>query len=127
MPSENHFELQNKLPLNLESYCLTPDFLPDCSFKTKAIGKSQHYDFPIHQWSEAAFDRPFFYYKKAQTLPSPLKQRRKFLERTSHDWLESKSLSDSAKDYYIWEEANGELIWAYRDNAGKWFKHGLYS
>ena len=125
---EGILDLQNKIPLPIESYIIVPDFIPDLSFRSHEVGSNDsEYNFSLNQWIEASFNRPFFYYRNPLPINSPLELKLKFLERTSNDWWVSENLRDVTKDYYLLEDREGKFIWVFRDNSGAWYKHGIYS
>ncbi len=124
---EDILDLQNKLPLPIESYVIVPDFFPDLSFRSGEAGNTGEYDFSLNQWIEASSNRPFFYYKNPLPITCPLELKRRFLERTSNDWWESENLMDMTKDYFLLEDRDGKFVWVFRDNSGAWYKHGIYS
>ena len=125
---ERILELQNKLPHHLESYALEPDFCPDQSFKVQGIGEMRDDDFSLNQWREAAFNRPFFFYKTPIPITrSSMVSRQIFLERTNTDWWSSDDLMHTTRDYFVLEDKKGNRIWAFRDHSGAWYKHGIYS
>lgn len=125
---EDILDLQNKIPLPIESYVVVPDFSPDLSFRSDELGdNTSEYDFSLNQWIEASSNRPFFYYKNPLPITCPLELKRRFLERTSNDWWESENLKDITKDYFLLEDREGNFIWVFRDNSGAWYKHGIYS
>jgi hypothetical protein len=125
---EGVLDLQNKIPLPIESYVVLPDFVPDLSFRSEELGGNTFkYDFSLNQWIEASFNRPFFYYRNPLPITSPLELKLKFLERTSNDWWTSENLMDMTKDYFLVEDREGRFIWVFRNSSGVWYKHGIYS
>jgi hypothetical protein len=125
---EGVLDLQNKIPLPIESYVVVPDFTADLSFRSHGVGVNQgEYDFSLNQWIEASFNRPFFYYRTPLPITSPPESKPKFLERTSNDWWASENLMDITKDYFLVEDREGRFIWVFRNSSGVWYKHGIYS
>lgn len=125
---EGVLDLQNKIPLPIESYVVVPDFTADLSFRPEELGgNTVKYDFSLSQWIEASFNRPFFYYRTPLPITSPQKSKPKFLERTSNDWWADENLMDITKDYFLVEDREGRFIWVFRNSSGVWYKHGIYS
>ncbi len=121
-------DLQNKIPLPIESYVVVPDFTADLSFRPEESGGNTFkYDFSLNQWIEASLNRPFFYYRNPLPITSPLESKPQFLERTSNDWWTGENLMDMTKDYFLVEDREGRFIWVFRDGSGIWYKHGIYS
>ena len=124
---ERILALQNKLSYHLESYTLEPDYCPELSFKYETVGHVNKPDFALEQWQEAAFDRPLFFYKQPVSFTCLPTSCQNFLERTSQNWWENDDLMAAIRDYYVVEDEDGKLIWAFRDHSGTWYKHGIYS
>lgn len=117
-------DLENRLPRALDSYSLKDSFYPEGSF-----GKRGEFSGPdqLGPWSVAAKRRPLFIYKEPRELESNKSMRRIFLERVSSRWWLGKNPSLGERDYYLVEDEKGKLIWAYQDQEGKWYQHGLFS
>jgi hypothetical protein len=50
-----------------------------------------------------------------------------FLEKTSDKWWDRLSFAANSRDYYLLIDAQAKRFWLFRDHAGCWFKHGIYS
>lgn len=50
-----------------------------------------------------------------------------FLEKTSEKWWDRLSFAANSRDYYLLIDGQAKRFWLFRDHAGCWFKHGIYS
>ena len=51
---------------------------------------------------------------------------KRFIERTSSNWWDEDDEQSHFRDYYMCQ-VEGQIIYAFKDYKGKWFKHGLFS
>ena len=116
-------DLQNKLPTAIESFTLKNASIPSYDFATEQAHKKTA---PTDFFNPGHHLLPFYIYPKPQPLEVPSFTTTHFIERTTSDWWDSKDPKDSYRDYYMVEE-NSKWLWAFRNNKGDWFKHGLYS
>lgn len=66
----------------------------------------------------------FFHLEANKALEEKDLVRKKFIERTSHDWWLSGDEFNSLRDYFICELKDLSLVFAYRDYQGRWFQYG---
>ena len=120
-------DLQNCLPKALEHYVITPDFVPDQLFRKSAPGDRLDYGFSLKQWIDVDLPRPLFYYRQPVSLQTTSIQSRRFLERTAYNWWQSENSRDLVRDYFLLKNTQDQYIWVYRNSAGEWYQHGIYS
>lgn len=120
-------DLQNCLPCDIEHYAIRPDFLPEQLFNDQSIGERAGYDFSLHQWWRGLSQRPLFYYPQPLPIEAPAASRLRFIERTADNWWRNGDTQDALRDYYVLENGQGRMCWVFRNHAGEWYQHGLYS
>lgn len=124
---ERILDLQNCLPNAIEHYAIRPDFVSDQLFEHADIGAARHYDFSLQQWADVDLQRPLFYYTQPLILEKKQCAGARFIERTACNWWRSENSKDLVRDYFILENTQGQYIWVYRNSAGEWYQHGIYS
>jgi len=122
---EKLLELENLLPVRIDSYVIRHDFLPEESFANRNTDKSGDYENP-YQWVIGAKHRPLFIFEKPEKY-SPDNQTKKFMERTQIKWWKTKPSDNLYRDYYKVTDRERRTQWVYRDVNGNWFLHGIYS
>ncbi|MFT5658028.1 MAG: hypothetical protein ACI9KN_001307 [Gammaproteobacteria bacterium] len=120
------FELQNKLPVTIESYRCDASFYPELSFSYTPIAAVAEDTFDQQQWSTSATDRPLFYYDTPQAIETPAFRPNQFLERCASRWWLLDDSQNHTKDYYVLKDGRGKASWVYRNHEGNWFKQGEY-
>ncbi len=116
-------EIENALAVGLERYTLTADWLPESSYVRAASTSTE-----LADWVTLARRRPLFY----TVTPVPLTaaelrgSRQLFLERVATKWWEAGNPDSGRRDYYQLLDREGRYLWAFRDEQGAWFKHGLF-
>lgn len=120
-------DLQNKLPVEIESYRHSRSFYPEQSFKHRLINHRPNKTGSDLQWLQQSCFRPLFYYPVAESLESPPPGAVVFLERTACDWWQQQSCDAINRDYFQLKNKDGRMSWAYRSADGSWFKQGEYS
>lgn len=123
---QNLFELQNKLPVTIESYDYANSFFPEHSFQFLALNHQRDTTLDSPQWSTQSIYRPLFYYPSAHAIDKPEAGEFIFLERTACDWWRQQGCQAINRDYFCLKDAAGRLSWVYRDFNGLWFKQGEY-
>lgn len=121
--SSLRLEMENKLPQSLDHYALRASFFPESSYG----GKADEYLGEKLPWLMASKRKPLFIYKKIEPLVLEGNYKRTFLERTSSLWWEGGNPELGERDYYLIEDEEGLMWWAFQDPRGGWFKHGLFS
>lgn len=126
----------NRFKVDAFSYDLQKDWLPEDSFQKKRVEldlkhqrtrrenekKSDNDQIP---YLLSDFKRPLFIYESPQQTSDP-EGELVFLERTLDKWWK-KVGAGYRRDYYMNYTSEGKLYWLYRDLAGRWFKHGIFS
>lgn len=121
--SSERLSMENKLPLSLESFGLKPSFFPETSFGAQG----EDYLGEKLPWLAASKRKPLFVFKNIEPLVLEGNYKRTFLERVSTIWWEGANPEMGDRDYYLIEDDDGIMWWAYQDPRGGWFKHGLFS
>ncbi len=121
------FNLQNKLPVNIECYDVELSFIPENSFVESSQSDNQDSDFDRALWRSQSLQRPLFSYSSAQPVELPDNSRFTFLERCTNLWWQADDTGATNRDYYVMEDIRGRASWIYRDYDGQWFKQGEYS
>ena len=117
-------EIENQLPMGLDSYQVIDHWLPEEDFKPTSgspkVGPSM-----MHPGQDPDA-RPLFTYKNPRPLPHPSGGGAwKFTERTMDKWWVSKS-KNLRRDYYHYVNEDGKH-WVFRDTKGRWFLHGIFA
>jgi hypothetical protein len=121
--SSLRLEMENKLPLSLDHYALKASFFPETSF-----GKSnEDYLGEKLPWLMASKRKPLFIFNKIEPLVLEGNYKRTFLERVASLWWGGSDPHLGDRDYYLIEDKEGLMWWAFQDPRGGWFKHGLFS
>ncbi len=121
--SSSRMEMENKLPLSLQSFGLRPSFFPETSFGSR----EDEYLGEKLPWLAASKRKPLFVFKKIEPLNLEGNYKRTFLERVSTIWWHGSEPEMGDRDYYLIEDDGGIMWWAFQDPKGGWFKHGLFS
>ncbi len=121
------FNLQNKLPVTIESYTYANSFYPEQSFQPSGLNTRESETVKSPLWSLQSINRPLFYYPSTELIDEPATERFTFLERSSSDWWAQQESEAGSRDYFRLKDATGRLSWVYRDFNGLWFKQGEYS
>lgn len=118
-------ELENKIPVSLLRYQILPSFIPEFSYTSRQQKFHGNEKNQSNLWNQQGRLRPYFFDPEVTAItPSP-KSPKKFLERvTGHWWADHKS-GEYLRDYYMLNY-QGQLVWAYRDNFGNWWRHGTF-
>ena len=119
-------DLQNKLPVPLESYRSQANFYPEQSFAAMPIGGVAESAYDDYQWSACSTYRPLFYYQQQTEIEAPKTRQRFFLERCASQWWLHEAPEQAIKDYFLLKDRRGRASWVYRDYNGRWFKQGEY-
>ncbi len=120
------FNLQNKLPVTIESYDYANSFFPEQSFQSLALNHRQDETDNLPLWRLQSINRPLFYYPLVQPIDEPLASQFTFLERSTCDWWQQQDCQANNRDYFRLKDSAGRLSWIYRDFSGIWFKQGEY-
>ncbi len=120
------FNLQNKLPVTIESYEYASSFYPEQSFHSIALNLRREETVHSPQWELQSIHRPLFYYPSAQVIDPPEAKQFTFLERSACDWWHQQECQANNRDYFRLKDSTGRLSWIYRDFNGIWFKQGVY-
>ena len=123
---EDILNLQNKLPVTLDSYCYTRSFFPEQCFSVSPLCEKTDDDPGQLQWISQSLHRPLFYYQSVDEIEVPVAGQFTFLERCANDWWEADDTLATNRDYYILKNPRGAASWVYRDFNGRWFKQGEY-
>ncbi len=121
------FKLQNKLPVEIESYACAHSFYPEQSFHQLPLNCPEVAVEYAPQWLIQSIKRPLFYYPSAEAIEKPQASQFTFLERSFCNWWQQEDCQSINRDYYCVKGATGRLSWIYRDFNGLWFKQGEYS
>lgn len=121
-------DLQNCLPADMEHYRINADFVPEQLFRSQQPGAAvdRNAAFSLQQWLPGALPRPLFFFRQ----PQPVEVRQqdcRFLERTACNWWQSENTDDYGRDYFLLRTPQGQLLWVFRNHAGEWYQHGIYS
>ncbi len=119
--------LQNKLPVEIESYDYSRSFYPEQSFTQKPVNRLQDRESCDLQWLQQSLFRPLFYYPVVELIEQPQRGLFTFLERSVSDWWQQQACRLINRDYFQLKNSAGRLSWVYRDFNGLWFKQGEYS
>ncbi|MFV2032563.1 MAG: hypothetical protein ACC663_08705 [Gammaproteobacteria bacterium] len=119
-------ELQNKLPVAVETYHCEASFYPEQSFGAVSPGAVAEPPFDYYQWSSSSTYRPLFYYQTPTEIEAPTINPGIFLERCASRWWLDENPERQNRDYYVLKDTRGRASWVYRDGDGKWFKQGEY-
>lgn len=119
-------DLQNKLPVPIESYRIEKNFYPEQSFEMKPVGGVAEPAYDEYQWSSCSTYRPLFYYQRQSEIEAPVPGQGLFLERCSSQWWLREAPEQQIKDYFLLRDGRGRASWVYRDFDGRWFKQGEY-
>ena len=120
------FNLQNKLPINIESFEIDHSFIPENSFVELSHRDHRDHDFDQDLWRRQSLQRPLFSYPSALPVELADNSHFTFLERCANLWWQADNTSATNRDYYLMEDKRGRASWVYRDFDGKWFKQGEY-
>ena len=119
-------ELQNKLPVPIETYRCEASFYPERSFEAVSPGMVAEPSFDHYQWSSSSSYRPLFYYQSPIEIEAPTNSPGIFLERCASRWWLYEDPERQNRDYYVLKDTRGRASWVYRDGDGRWFKQGEY-
>ncbi|MBQ49671.1 MAG: hypothetical protein CMP10_19985 [Zetaproteobacteria bacterium] len=120
-------QLENKLSLSLECYENSLDWLPEDSFRepnyqdNETIVNLKKMAYPSLE--AMGKSRPLYLYDQ----PKPLKEPQNpgtFLERILDKWWQ-KSIHGQ-RDYYQLTDGQNRSFWAYHNQKGSWFVHGIF-
>lgn len=131
-PSHKLREIENTLPCPIERFDLTADWTPGDSWTTVSDETPTFESLSLPSFTAQHCKRPLFIYPKPQAIQSRRSSGLIFQERVMRKWWEySKSdhppsTQDAMRDYYLRMEDDGVLQWAFCDNEGKFFIHGIY-
>jgi hypothetical protein len=134
-------QLENRLSINLESFNLSHDWLPEHSYALAARDRKPHSlakgssNLPSQQpvnlllpFQALARKRPLFLYKTPQPWDDQGRSSgRVFLERTMEKWWSDSSQETSQRDYYCLTDSFKRDLWVYKDNRGRWYAHGIFA
>ncbi len=123
---EDILNLQNKLPVTLDSYCSARSFFPEQCFSVSPLYEKGDDDSGQIQWTSQSLQRPLFYYQSVDEIEAPIVGQFTFLERCSNHWWQVDDTRASNRDYYVLKNPRGAASWVYRDFNGRWFKQGEY-
>jgi len=123
---ERVLNLQNKLPLAFESYRPEASFYPESSFTETVPGDPRVTNFDVSAWSCGAVNKPLFFCPSPEPIEAPERMRKVFLERCSEQWWLDGSALQAMRDYYLLQDHNGRLLWAFRSSDGAWYKQGEF-
>jgi len=118
--------LQNKLPVPIESFCAVKSFYPEQSFREMSLDEAEVKEPDLIQWLTQSMDRPLFYYQLAQAIEKPDRKQFIFLERSANHWWQYNDCTAISRDYYQLTGDRNKTSWVYRDGDGNWFKQGEY-
>lgn len=121
--SSVRLDMENKLPLSLESFGLKPSFFPETSYGHQ----NEDYLGEKLPWLAGAKRKPLFVFRNIEPLVLEGNYKRTFLERVSCLWWQGANPEMGERDYYLIEDEKGIMWWAYQDPMGGWYKHGLFS
>ncbi|MBK26226.1 MAG: hypothetical protein CME70_19665 [Halobacteriovorax sp.] len=121
--SSSRMEMENKLPLSLQSFGLRPSFFPEVSFGPR----EDEYLGEKLPWLAASKRKPLFIFNKIEPLVLEGNYKKTFLERVSTIWWHGAEPELGDRDYYLIEDNEGIMWWAFQEPTGGWFKHGLFS
>ncbi len=124
---ERILDLQNCLPQDMEHYAIVADFVPEQLFMARPPGGGDENDFLLQQWLPPVLPRPLFYYSRPRPLAESRQQDCRFLERTACNWWRSENTEDHSRDYFMLRNRQGQYLWVFRNHAGEWYQHGIYS
>ena len=116
-------DIENKLPLEVEHYNLTPNY----HLREDYTAALKEEDFPTHamtHWEEAAKQRPLFLFREEKSTEAPKKHRR-FLERLSLPWWRNEDSDSHRQDLYeaLDQEQRLSLL---GEVGGRWFAYGYF-
>ena len=120
-------DLQNCLPQAIEYYVISPDFMPEQLFFRESIGYQGECDFSLKQWVNVLLRRPLFYYRQPRLIKDKQQTSCQFLERTAYNWWRSENIRDLVRDYFLLKNQQGQYFWVFKNSAGEWYRHGIYS
>ena len=117
-------DLENKLPLEVEHYQLTPNYHMREDYTKEEQQHSSPQEIPLHNWEEAAYKRPLFLFKQEKQTEAPKKYRR-FLERLSLPWWRTEEPESYRQDLYegFGEDKKLSLV---GEVGGRWFAYGHF-
>jgi len=140
--------LENRLPVRLESWDLSPDWHPEdsarqvlpASFADGSAQKSsalkpsafQRFD-DSRSDAEASLTavargRPLFVYRQPYALPKDGRARLwRFCERTMDKWWRQGSPRALQRDYYVVTDDQERKLWVYKDSLGRVQIHGVFA
>lgn len=112
-------ELENKLPLALESYQLKHSFHPFDAYQhsSDSSASTNRDDFA---WEQAATKRPLFLHRQKKAWDT-LPKRRTFLERVSGQWWNKEPSMDFYRCWY-----RGRCYWISRNRQGETVEHAYF-
>ena len=132
----SHSLARNRFKVDAFSYDLQKDWLPEDLFQKKRVELDRTHQRNLRRENEkksdndqipyllSDFKRPLSFMSRLST--SDPEGELVFLERTLDKWWK-KVGAGYRRDYYMNYTSEGKLYWLYRDLAGRWFKHGIFS
>ncbi len=124
-------ELENRLPILLQRYAARADWQPEDAFSaersSEIVGTDPHAISP-QSWLATARVRPLLIYKKPQPFErQPVSAAWQFLERSMCKWWQPKNDRNLQRDYYRMVDHQQHACWVFKDAAGRWYRHGIFS
>lgn len=133
-------ELENRLPVPLNAYEVTSNWIPEDGYCLRIPGHSgdpttelkQSEDVSHPSLQALGLRRPLFVYPKPRACPQPVNHSRgwSFCERIMDKWWRSGSASiqgSMQRDYYMMRDEDERSVWVFKDGSGKWYVHGMYN
>ena len=111
-------EFQNKVKHPLNRYIVLDIPIPSLNFQ---LYKKEESSLP-----QVYRVQPFHLLPSPQEFLEAQIECKRFIERTSSNWWDEEDEQSHFRDYYMCQ-VEGQIIYAFKDYKGKWFKHGLFS
>lgn len=129
----------NRFKVDAVCFHLEKDWLPEDSFTKDGSMEDNHHQNLLSRGERNEksfkkeyapfiypnFKRPLFLFEKAQPASEP-EGELSFLERSMDKWWRKRQGS-LRRDYYLHKNEQGQNLWVYKDEKGRWFKHGIFS
>lgn len=124
MDLEEIKNLDNKLRSSIQVFRTHETFIGGYDFSQVAIDSkvSETETLGVQELTKL---QPFYISAKKEEIAPETIKFKKFLERSSSDWWLGVDENDSLRDYYICQLVNREVVFAFKDYKGNWFKYGV--
>ena len=123
-------QLENELPVVLNQYEHSCDWMPEDSFSSSEERSTLNTEVPDSEigflFAGAAVHRPLYILNHPQPLSRSAIPQTTFTESSLNKWWLKGDVGDFERNYYRCIDADGKAIWAFCDSHGKWYQHGIF-